>query len=95
MRKKIGRGNDSQLVSRIGDIIKEARKQTVRTVNTILVKTYWEIGQEIVEHELSDNIRAEYGDQSLKTLSKELIQRYGKGFSYPNLRKMRQFYYTY
>lgn len=87
--------DDSQLLDRIGVIINEARQRTVQSVNTILVKTYWEIGREIVEHELMGNIRAEYGEKSLKTLSKTLIQRYGKGFSYPNLRRMCQFYADY
>ncbi len=44
--------SDSLLVNRIGDILKEARNQTVHAVNIILVKTYWEIGREIIEHEL-------------------------------------------
>jgi len=95
MSKKIVIGNNSQLVSRIGDIIKEARRRTARTVNVILVKTYWEIGREIVEHELGGKSRAGYGEESLKNLAAELTARHGKGFSYPNLRKMRQFYYTY
>lgn len=95
MNKGISKKIDSQLLDRIGDIITEARQRTVQTVNTILVKTYWEIGREIVEFELKGNIRAEYGEQVLASLSKELSQRFGKGFSYPNLRKMRQFYYTY
>ncbi len=95
MSKKIVRGNDSQLVSRIGDVIKEARFQTAHAVNTILVKTYWEIGREIVEHELGGKLRAEYGKESLKNLAAELTTRHGKGFSYPNLRRMCQFYTDY
>lgn len=83
------------LVDRISVIINEARQRTVQSVNTILVKTYWEIGREIVEHELKGNIRAEYGEKSLKILSNELIKKYGKGFSYPNLRRMCQFYNDY
>lgn len=87
--------NDSHLVSRIGDIIKEARNQTVRTVNVILVKTYWEIGREIVEHELGGKTRAKYGTEFLKNLAMELTERFGSGFSYRNIRKIRQFYNTY
>ena len=89
MHKKPATIANNLLFDRIGFIINEARQRTAQTVNTILVRTYWEIGREIVEHELKGNVRAEYGEQSLKTLSKELIQRFGKGFSYPNLRKMR------
>ena len=95
MNKKLVKRNDTQLFDRIGEIITEARHQTVRAVNTILVKTYWEIGREIVEHELGGKIRAEYGKELLKNLAKELTKRYGEGFSYRSLRKIRQFYLTY
>lgn len=84
-----------QLLNRIGEIILEARQRTVQTVNTILVKTYWEIGREIVEHELGGKVRAEYGAELLKNLATELTQRYGKGFTHSNLRRMRQFYLNY
>ena len=95
MTKKMTQRNSLLLLDRISEILTAARQQTARTVNTILVITYWEIGREIIEHELKGNVRAEYGERSLKILSNELVQRFGKGFSYPNLRKMRQFYYTY
>ncbi|MBC8174363.1 MAG: DUF1016 domain-containing protein [Candidatus Marinimicrobia bacterium] len=87
--------NDSQLISKIGEILTIAREHTVQTVNTILVKTYWEIGREIVEHELGGKTRAEYGKEFLKNLAKELTKLYGKGFTQSNLRRMRQFYLTY
>ena len=86
---------NSFLIDKIGALLEDARRRSATAVNTILVETYWLIGKEIVEHELGGNIRAEYGKESLKKLSKELIRLYGKGFSYPNLRRMRQFYYSY
>lgn len=92
---KIVKTDDGQLINRIGDILTLARQQTIQTVNTILVKTYWTIGREIVEHELGGKIRAEYGKEFLTNLSKELTIQYGKGFSYPNLRRMCQFYSEY
>ena len=95
MSKKEVLRNDSPLINRIGEIITEARKQTIRTVNVILIKTYWEIGREIVEHELGGKERAEYGTEFLKKLATDLARKYGKGFSYRNIRQMRQFYNTY
>lgn len=95
MSKKLSKTDDSQLVSRIGELLTIARQHTVQTVNTILVKTYWEIGREIVEHELGGKIRAEYGKKFLKNLAKDLTVLHGKGFSYPNLRRMCQFYSEY
>ncbi len=95
MSKEISKSDDTQLVGRIGELLSVARQHTVQTVNTILVKTYWEIGKEIVEHELDGKTRAEYGKRRLQDLSKELTLRYGKGFSYPNLKRMKQFYNSY
>ena len=95
MSKEISKLDDTQLVGRIGELLTVARQHTVQTVNTILVKTYWEIGGEIVEHELGGKTRAEYGKESLKTLSKELTVRFGKGFSQKNLENMRRFYLSY
>ncbi|MEK0337275.1 MAG: DUF1016 N-terminal domain-containing protein [Nitrosopumilus sp.] len=95
MNKSLTKSNNPKLLNRIGEILTEARRYTVHTVNTILVKTYWEIGKEIVEHELGGKTRAEYGKEFLKNLSRDLTVQYGKGFSYPNLRRMCQFYNEY
>ena len=35
------------------------------------------------------------GEETLKTLSKQLTEKYGKGFSKRNLEQMRYFYLTY
>ena len=54
MNKKLVKRNDTQLFDRIGEIITEARLQTVRAVNVILVRTYWEIGREIAKNVASN-----------------------------------------
>ena len=95
MTKKIEKKNPSQLLDRIGVIITEARQRAVQTVNTMLVKTYWEIGREIVEYELGGKIRADYGEELVKNLAIQLAERYGQGFSYRNLQRMKQFYLAY
>ena len=95
MNKELRNINDPRLLNRIGEILTEARRHTAQTVNTILVKTYWQIGREIVEHELGGKVRAEYGKEFLKNLAEELTKRYGTGFSYRSLRRIRQFYLTY
>lgn len=64
-------------------------------VNSTLIMTYWQIGKIIVEDEQKHESRAEYGKQTLKTLSKALSEEYGKGFSRSNLQNMRQFYLAY
>lgn len=81
-----------QLVVQIGVLLQNGRKQAVQSVNTILVQTYWHIGQYIVEFEQKGDTKAEYGRQLLDTLSRDLTLNYGKGFSRSNLFQIRLFY---
>lgn len=43
--------NYSTLISTIGNLLKDARKFAYQQINTILVKTYREIGKHIVEYD--------------------------------------------
>ena len=56
-----------------------------------MVEAYWNIGKRIYEA-CGENERAEYGKQLLQFLADKLSAEFGKGFSVPNLRNMRQFY---
>lgn len=76
----------------IKSIIEESKKLVARSVNTVMLQAYWNIGRRIVEEEQNGNSRAEYGSVLLKSLSKELTKEYGKGFSKSNLFSMRRFY---
>ena len=60
-----------------------------------MVVAYWLIGRRIVLEEQGGADTANYGEQILKKLSKDLEAELGNGFSYSNLRNMRQFYRTY
>lgn len=79
----------------IRSILAEARNRTYSTINSAMVETYWLIGKRIFEEEQQGSNRATYGEKLLENLSKELTSEFGKGFSYANLRNMRQFYLTY
>ncbi len=79
----------------IRGILSEARKNTARAIDTTMTVAYWLIGKRIVVEEQKGEDRAAYGEGLLKNLSKELIAEFGDGFSYANLRNMRQFYLTY
>lgn len=91
-KDKLSKTTYSQLVGRIAGILTQARSQAVRQINQLLVKTYWEIGREIVEYEQKGKERADYGSSLMIMLSGELSQKYGKGFSRTNLQNMRQLY---
>jgi hypothetical protein len=83
------------LFGRVVSILEQARGNVVRAVNTNMVLAYWLIGREIVEELQRGEQRAGYGKQVLETLSGHLAQRYGHGFSVPNLQNFRKFYLVY
>ena len=80
------------LVEVISDTFKQGQRKTISEINSVLVITYWHIGQHIVEFEQKGGTKAEYGKKLLNTLSQDLKLRHGKGFSLSNLKRFRQFY---
>lgn len=86
---------NNPMILEIRELLENARKNVVQQVNAQLLTTYWNIGRIIVEHEQQNQIRAEYGKQTLKELSRELTREFGKGFSRSNLQNMRAFYLAY
>ncbi|MCD7878793.1 MAG: DUF1016 N-terminal domain-containing protein [Candidatus Gastranaerophilales bacterium] len=81
----------SKIYSDIAELLKTARSKSYVTVNSIMVETYWKIGQRIVEEEQGGASRAEYGTKLIENLSKYLTDTFDKGFSEANLKNMRQF----
>lgn len=82
----------NDLFLKVSDLITQARKRVVTAVNVAEVYTKFRIGQYIVEYEQKGETRAEYGKAVLKELSKRLTDRFGEGWSYSNLRQVRQFF---
>ena len=64
--------NENSLIESIKEIIITSRKNIVRSVNTEMLSAYWNIGKLIVEDEQKNQERAQYGEQTLKTISKRL-----------------------
>ena len=83
------------LFDRVAAILEQARSHVVKSVNSNLIIAYWLIGREIVEALQGGNERAKYGKQVIEALSKQLTQKYKKGFSATNLWYFKQFYQTY
>ena len=89
---------DVQYDSILGDIssvIDIARRSAVRSVNCVMTAAYWLIGRRIVEFEQKGSVRAKYGENLLERLAVDLSARFGRGFSYQNLNRFRQFYLSY
>lgn len=89
---------DSELLTladRIVRVIEESRLALAISINETMKRTYWRIGQHIVEFEQQGNVRAKYGTSLLANLSKILRAKVGRGYSRPNLNNMRKFYLMY
>ena len=59
--------------------------------NSETLYTYWNIGRLIVEAQGGEK-RAKYGDGLIKEWGKKLSEKYGRGYDYTNLSRMRLFY---
>lgn len=79
----------------IKSILVEAKKQSYKTVNSIMVQANYLIGWRIVEQEQKGNRRADYGKKVIENLSKELNNEIGSGMSVAHLWNCRQFYLTF
>ena len=60
-----------------------------------MLSSYWNIGGLIVEDEQKNQERAQYGEQTLKHISRRLKAELGAGFSLTNLKTMRRFFLVY
>lgn len=87
--------SENNLFIKIAELIEASRNKVVSAINLIMVYTYYEIGRMIVEDEQKGNSRAEYAKSVIKELSLNLSNKFGRGFSEPNLRNMRKFYLVY
>ena len=83
------------VLSGVVELLDMARRASARVVNTLMTATYWEIGRRIVEHEQAGQKRAGYGEEVVIRFSKDLTQRFGRGFGPAQVAAMRQFHLTF
>lgn len=87
--------NKHSFVDHIKQLIRSAQQEAVRSVNHLMVQTYFELGKRIVEKEQEGKEEAGYGEYLIKSLSQELTAEFGRGYSKRNLELIRKFYLTY
>ena len=87
MKNQINKDAYQKLFYNISSLYEKAR--------LTFVKMYWHIGKYIVEVEQKNKLKGEYGEFLTTRLSKDLTEKYGKGFSKTNIHNMRLFYRTY
>ena len=84
----------SSLLNDTSDIIEQAQQAVYHTVNVTLIMRNWLLGMRIHKEVLKEK-RAEYGEQVLIELAKQLTQKYGRGFNKSNLYLFVTFYLNY
>lgn len=88
--------NTENITNDIGGIVLSAQQKAYRAVDAILLQRNWLIGRRIAEEEISGKNRSEiYGAEIIKKLSKELTEKYGKGYTKTNLYSFYTFYKEY
>ena len=88
-------GDDNDFFKKVADLLAASRKYAKQQMDSTIAITYYEIGRMIVQREQRGEKRAQYGTKLIKGLSMHLTERFGKGFSIPNLKNIRQFYLVY
>ena len=73
-------------------IIEEARNYAYRAVNIALTLRNWQLGERIARENLDGAERAEYGKKIITELSRDLTNKYGKGFDRISLYNYLKFY---
>lgn len=86
-RKELIDGFSDNLFPGIVQLIEHSRNKAAIFLNAETTLLYWNIGQ-FINETLKENNRLEYGSKILATLSQQLTEKYGKGFSYSALTRM-------
>ncbi|MDI6746308.1 MAG: DUF1016 N-terminal domain-containing protein [Rhodocyclaceae bacterium] len=86
---------EDNLYRRIRELVIAARQTVARGVDLVQVRTNFQIGRHIVEHEQQGKRRAAYGREVIKQLAERLASEFGDGFSARNLASMRTFFLCY
>jgi len=81
---------NKNLVHELKSLIASTKEQIAISINSSLTLMYWHIGTKINEDIVKNN-RAEYGNQIVATVSQQLIQEFGQGYSYSSLTRMMKF----
>lgn len=81
---------NNSLFEQIKNLIEQTKNNVAVAVNSSLTMMYWHIGK-LINDEILQNKRAEYGKEIVATVSQQLIKQYGKGYSYSALTRMMKF----
>jgi len=78
------------LLADVRELILQAREVVARAVDSGLTTLYWHVGRRVRQDILKEK-RAEYGEEIVAALARQLETEFGRGFGEKNLRRMVQF----
>lgn len=78
------------LIADVRSMIEQTREGVAHAVSAGMTLLYWRIGKRI-QTEVLEGRRADYGKKIVSTLSRQLVEEFGSGFSAKNLRHMMRF----
>lgn len=90
MTTKTPAKSSDTLLQDLRHLIDETRSTVATTVNSTLTMLYWRIGKRIRQDILKEK-RAEYGEQIVSAVGRQLETEFGRGFSVKSLRHMIRF----
>ncbi len=82
--------SEDGLTADVRAMISQTREGVAQVVNQGMTLLYWRIGKRI-QTEVLGNERAEYGKEIVRSLSAQLTEDFGRGFSYTALTRMVNF----
>ena len=93
MSNYIAKNNHDSAFAEVVPLISQSREYAYHTVNTLLIDLYWRIG-ECISIKIK---KAEWGEGIVPQLADYIAKTHSglRGFTRPNLFRMRQFYETY
>ncbi|GHV72435.1 hypothetical protein FACS1894201_01570 [Bacteroidia bacterium] len=77
----------NQLLQGIEQLIEQTGRQVAVYINSTISRLYWSIGNYIIA-DMQHEAHSQYGQQILATLSQQLMEKFGKGYSYSALTRM-------
>jgi predicted nuclease of restriction endonuclease-like (RecB) superfamily len=83
-------GDSGDLFDQVSALIEQTRAAVATQANAALTLMNWQIGH-FIETEVLAERRADYDQEIVATLSRQLTKRYGRGFDRPNLYRMIKF----
>ena len=86
----IEKSENKNLLNELVSLIEKTKTQVISSVNSSLTLLFWHVGNRILTHNLQ-NKRAEYGKQNVVTVSRDLVEKFGKNYEEKNLWRMIQF----